>query len=95
MAHPGWARSHVGRRGASLDAWAPGLTCRWLRRGPSFLAQVMPWTDRDLESLYLYGRALLPLLPTEPREPLPPDQRVPAAPPICAPKPGVRKRSCP
>ncbi len=23
----------------------------------------MPWTDRDLESLYLYERALLPLLP--------------------------------
>ncbi|MDT0261813.1 type I restriction endonuclease subunit R [Jatrophihabitans lederbergiae] len=37
----------------------------------SFLAQVMPWTDRDLESLYLYGRALLPLLPTAPGEPLP------------------------
>jgi type I restriction enzyme R subunit len=40
-------------------------------RAYSFLAQVMPWTDRDLESLYLYGRALLPLLPTEPADPLP------------------------
>ncbi|WAX55528.1 type I restriction endonuclease [Jatrophihabitans cynanchi] len=40
-------------------------------RAYSFLAQVMPWTDRDLESLYLYGRALLPLLPTAPDEPLP------------------------
>jgi type I restriction enzyme R subunit len=40
-------------------------------RSYSFLAQVMPWTDRDLESLYLYGRALQPLLPTAPGEPLP------------------------
>lgn len=40
-------------------------------RAYSFLAQVMPWTDRDLESLYLYGRALLPLLPSAPDEPLP------------------------
>lgn len=40
-------------------------------RAYSFLAQVMPWTDRDLESLYLYGRALLPLLPTAPGEALP------------------------
>jgi type I restriction enzyme R subunit len=40
-------------------------------RAYSFLAQVMPWTDRDLESLYLYGRALQPLLPTAPGEPLP------------------------
>jgi type I restriction enzyme R subunit len=40
-------------------------------RAYSFLAQVMPWTDRDLESLYLYGRALLPLLPVAPDEPLP------------------------
>jgi type I restriction enzyme, R subunit len=40
-------------------------------RAYSFLAQVMPWTDRDLESLYLYGRALLPLLPASPDEPLP------------------------
>ncbi|MEV4462566.1 type I restriction endonuclease [Micromonospora echinofusca] len=40
-------------------------------RAYSFLAQVMPWTDRDLESLYLYGRALQPLLPTAPGDPLP------------------------
>jgi type I restriction enzyme R subunit len=40
-------------------------------RAYSFLAQVMPWTDRDLESLYLYGRALLPLLPPVPGEALP------------------------
>jgi type I restriction enzyme, R subunit len=40
-------------------------------RAYSFLAQVMPWTERDLESLYLYGRALQPLLPTAPGDPLP------------------------
>lgn len=40
-------------------------------RAYSFLAQVMPWTDPDLESLYLYGRALLPLLPKAPDDPLP------------------------
>ena len=40
-------------------------------RAYAFLAQVMPWTDRDLESLYLYGRALLPLLPAAPDDPLP------------------------
>ena len=40
-------------------------------RAYSFLAQVMPWTDRDLESLYFYGRALLPLLPTAANDPLP------------------------
>ena len=32
-------------------------------RAYAFLAQVMPWTERDLEELYLYGKALLPLLP--------------------------------
>jgi type I restriction enzyme R subunit len=40
-------------------------------RAYSFLAQVMPWTERELESLYLYGKALQPLLPTRPDEPLP------------------------
>lgn len=40
-------------------------------RAYSFLAQVMTWTEADLESLYLYGRALLPLLPTAPDDPLP------------------------
>jgi type I restriction enzyme, R subunit len=40
-------------------------------RAYSFLAQVMPWADRDLESLYLYGRAMLPLLPAAPDDPLP------------------------
>ena len=40
-------------------------------RGYAFLAQVMAWTDEDLESLYLYGRALQPLLPVEPGAPLP------------------------
>ena len=40
-------------------------------RAYSFLAQVMPWTERDLESLYLYARALQPLLPAAADEPLP------------------------
>jgi type I restriction enzyme R subunit len=40
-------------------------------RAYSFLAQVMPWTERDLESLYLYARALQSLLPTAADEPLP------------------------
>jgi type I restriction enzyme R subunit len=31
----------------------------------------MSWTDPDLERLYLYGRALSPLLPSRPDEPLP------------------------
>jgi type I restriction enzyme R subunit len=40
-------------------------------RAYAFLAQVMPWTERDLEQLYLYGKALAPLLPAAADEPLP------------------------
>jgi type I restriction enzyme R subunit len=40
-------------------------------RAYAFLAQAMPWTDPDLERLYLYGKALSPLLPSRPDEPLP------------------------
>ena len=40
-------------------------------RAYAFLAQVMPWTERDLEELYLYGKALAPLLPTAADDPLP------------------------
>lgn len=40
-------------------------------RAYAFLAQVMPWSERDLEELYLYGKALLPLLPRNPIDPLP------------------------
>ena len=40
-------------------------------RAYAFLAQIMPWTDVDLESLYLYGRALRPLLPAVEGEALP------------------------
>ena len=40
-------------------------------RAYAFLAQVMPWTERELEELYLYGKALLPLLPRQPGDPLP------------------------
>ena len=40
-------------------------------RAYAFLAQVMPWTERELEELYLYGRALAPLLPADPGIALP------------------------
>jgi type I restriction enzyme R subunit len=40
-------------------------------RAYAFLAQVMPWSERELEELYLYGKALLPLLPRRPGDPLP------------------------
>jgi type I restriction enzyme R subunit len=40
-------------------------------RAYAFLAQVMGWTDPDLESLYLYGRMLQAKLPPAPGEQLP------------------------
>jgi type I restriction enzyme R subunit len=40
-------------------------------RAYSFLAQVMPWSERDLEELYVYGKLLAELLPRRPGEPLP------------------------
>ncbi|WP_168581208.1 type I restriction endonuclease subunit R [Gephyromycinifex aptenodytis] len=40
-------------------------------RAYAFLAQVMPWTDADLERLFLYGKLLLLRLPTAEGEPLP------------------------
>jgi type I restriction enzyme R subunit len=40
-------------------------------RAYAFLAQVMPWTERELEELYVYGKALLPLLPRKGTDPLP------------------------
>ena len=40
-------------------------------RAYAFLAQVMPWTERALEELYLYGRALATLLPGSEVDPLP------------------------
>ncbi len=40
-------------------------------RAYSFLAQAMNWTDKTLEELYLYGRALQPLLPGDASEALP------------------------
>ncbi|MGI8869443.1 MAG: type I restriction enzyme subunit R domain-containing protein, partial [Mycobacteriales bacterium] len=61
-------------RFAALDEDAQVVfrdTLKGFLRAYSFLAQVMTWTDAELESLYLYGRALLPLLPTAPDEPLP------------------------
>ena len=38
-------------------------------RAYGFLAQVMPWTDPDLELLYLYGRLLQTKLPAAPGDP--------------------------
>lgn len=40
-------------------------------RAYAFLAQVMPWSEAELEELYLYGKALLPLLPGGPDRPFP------------------------
>lgn len=40
-------------------------------RAYAFLAQVMPWSERDLEELYLYGKALLQVLPRKGTDPLP------------------------
>ena len=40
-------------------------------RAYAFLAQAMPWTDRELEELYLYGKALEPLLRARAEDPLP------------------------
>ena len=37
----------------------------------AFLAQVMPWTDRELETLYVYGKALLTVLPRRDTDPMP------------------------
>lgn len=40
-------------------------------RAYAFLAQVMPWTDAELERLYLYGRLLLSDLPAREGDPMP------------------------
>lgn len=40
-------------------------------RAYAFVAQVMPWTDTDLEKLFLYGKALLTELPTGENDPMP------------------------
>ncbi|MDF9874884.1 type I restriction endonuclease subunit R [Cellulosimicrobium cellulans] len=40
-------------------------------RAYTFLAQVMTWTDRDLERLYLFGKALLTQLPHAETDPMP------------------------
>lgn len=41
-------------------------------RAYAFLGQVMTWTDRELERLYLFGKVLLTQLPKDPDDPLPP-----------------------
>ncbi|MBO1030009.1 type I restriction endonuclease subunit R [Tessaracoccus sp. SD287] len=40
-------------------------------RAYAFVAQVMPWTDPELEELFLYGRVLLTELPADSDDPLP------------------------
>ena len=40
-------------------------------RAYAFVAQVMPWTDPDLEQLFLYGKLLLTELPTGDNDPMP------------------------
>jgi type I restriction enzyme R subunit len=40
-------------------------------RAYSFLAQVMPWSEREMEELYVYGKLLAEVLPRRPGEPLP------------------------
>jgi type I restriction enzyme, R subunit len=40
-------------------------------RAYTFLAQVMTWTDRELERLYLFGKALLTQLPHAETDPMP------------------------
>lgn len=40
-------------------------------RGYAFLAQVMPFTDTDLELMFLYGRLLLSELPARENDPMP------------------------
>ncbi len=40
-------------------------------RAYAFVAQVMPWTDTDLEQMFLYGKLLLADLPTGDSDPMP------------------------
>ncbi|WP_374457961.1 type I restriction endonuclease subunit R [Nocardioides sp.] len=61
-------------RFAQLDedaAEAFRATLNHFCRAYAFVAQVMPWTDADLERLYLYGRALLTDLPSGDSDPMP------------------------
>ena len=46
-------------------------TLRNFCRAYAFVAQVMPFTDTDLERLFLYGRLLLLELPTPDNDPMP------------------------
>ena len=62
-------------------------------RAYAFLAQVMPWTERALEELYLYGRALATLLQGQRtirchRSP------TPCSSPICGPRRSPGRRTC-
>ncbi len=55
--------------GADQDAFRD--TLRRYVSAYAFLAQVMPWTDPDLETCYLYGKALLAVLPRGDTDPMP------------------------
>ena len=46
-------------------------TLQHFTRAYAFVAQVMPWSDADLERLFLYGKALLTELPTGENDPMP------------------------
>ncbi len=59
----------AGAEGGEADKFREALS-RFVR-AYAFLAQIMPWTDRDLESLYLYGKALLAVLPKTASETMP------------------------
>ena len=51
------------------DAFRGALTS--YVRAYAFLAQIMTWTDRELERLYLFGKALVTQLPRSPEDPMP------------------------
>ena len=53
------------------DQEAFRTTLQHFVRAYAFVAQVMPWTDPDLEELFLYGKALLTELPTGDNDPMP------------------------
>ena len=57
-----WTRTRRRRSGGTLERFC---------RAYAFVAQVMPFTDTDLERLFLYGRLLLLDLPAGENDPMP------------------------
>ncbi|UZN03068.1 type I restriction endonuclease subunit R [Cellulomonas sp. S1-8] len=55
--------------GDDQDAFRDALTA--YLRAYAFLAQIMTWTDRELERLYLFGKALMTQLPRSESDPMP------------------------